>query len=146
MSLDGAYDPSNIFALMLRGQVPCHKVFEDDVVLAFMDIFPQASGHVLVIPKTPARNLLDFPADQWGPYMTRVQRIAGAVQRALGADGLSLMQFNGAAGGQTVFHLHVHIIPRKEGTALGRHASGARADDTVLAGQAAAIAAELART
>jgi histidine triad (HIT) family protein len=143
MSLDGNYDPGNIFALMLEGKIPCHKVYEDEVALAFMDIFPQASGHVLVIPKTPARNMLDFPADRWGAYMQRVQTVASGVRRALRADGLSVMQFNGSAGGQTVFHLHFHIIPRREGDRMAGHGSAGRADDAVLASQASAIAAAI---
>lgn len=142
MTLHGAYDPDNIFAKMLRGEIPCVKVFEDDVALAFMDIFPQAEGHTLVIPKdVEARNLLEMPADRLGPYMERVQSVAQAVERALSPDGLIVTQFNGKPAGQTVFHLHFHIIPRREGEQLGRHASGDPADTETLQALADKIAA-----
>lgn len=142
MTLHGAYDPDNIFAKMLRGEIPCVKVFEDDVALAFMDIFPQAEGHTLVIPKdVEARNLLEMPADRLGPYMERVQSAAQAVERALSPDGLVVTQFNGKPAGQTVFHLHFHIIPRREGEQLGRHASGDPADTETLQALADKIAA-----
>lgn len=142
MTLHGAYDPDNIFAKMLRGEIPCVKVFEDDVALAFMDIFPQAEGHTLVIPKdVEARNLLEMPADRLGPYMERVQSVAQAVERALSPDGLVVTQFNGKPAGQTVFHLHFHIIPRREGEQLGRHASGDPADTETLQALADKIAA-----
>lgn len=143
MSLDGSYDPQNIFARMLRGEMPCHKVFEDEVALAFMDIFPQAPGHTLVIPKTAARNLLDLPASAIGPYMERVQTVARAVRTALQPDGLQIVQFNGGPAGQTVFHIHFHIIPRHVDSVMAPHGLGGRADDTVLAAQAAAIATAL---
>jgi histidine triad (HIT) family protein len=143
MSLTGVYDPANIFAKMLRGEIPCHRVMEDEVALAFMDIFPQVPGHTLVIPKIAARNLLDFPAEAIGPYLERVQRVARAVDKALQPDGLIVTQFNGAPAGQTVFHLHFHIIPRKEGQTLARHGAGAPADAETLKAQAAAIAAAL---
>jgi histidine triad (HIT) family protein len=144
MSLTGSYDDDNIFANILRGEIPCVKVFEDDVALAFMDIFPQARGHVLVVPKdVKARNLLDFPPDQLGAYMQRVQRLAGAVAKALNADGLTIMQFNGAAGGQTVFHLHFHIIPRIEGASMAGHVEAKKADMEELQALAADIAAAL---
>jgi histidine triad (HIT) family protein len=112
------YDPDNIFAKILRGEAPCFKVYEDETALAFMDIMPRTEGHTLVIPKTAARGLLDMPADALGPYMARVQKIAGAVVRAMNADGLTVQQFNEPAGGQVVFHLHVHLLPRWEGVAL----------------------------
>jgi histidine triad (HIT) family protein len=144
MSLSGAYDHDNIFARMLRGDVPCHRVLDDEVALAFMDIFPQAPGHTLVIPRIAARNLLDFPPDALGPYMMRVQRVAAAVERAMKPDGLMITQFNGAPAGQTVFHLHFHIIPRFEGQALGRHGAGAQAEAETLKAQANAIARALA--
>jgi histidine triad (HIT) family protein len=113
-----AYDSGNIFARILRGEAPCHRIFEDDVALAFLDIMPRADGHALVIPKVAARGLLDMPADALGPYMQRVQRVAAAAQRGMGAEGLTLQQFNEPAGGQVVFHLHFHILPRWEGVAL----------------------------
>jgi histidine triad (HIT) family protein len=143
MSLDGAYDPQNIFAKMLRGEMACVKVFEDDVALAIMDIFPQSPGHTLVLPKIPARNFIDMPADQVGPYLERVQRVARAVRAALSPDGLLVMQFNGTAAGQTVFHAHFHIVPRWEGVELARHGASGMADMDELKTQAANIAAAL---
>lgn len=125
MALHGTYDPDNIFAKILRGELPCIKVHEDEVALAFMDIFPQAEGHTLVIPKdVTARNFLEMPPEKLGPYMASVQKVAQGVASALEPDGLLVTQFNGAPAGQTVFHLHFHIIPRGEGTALKPHASG----------------------
>lgn len=144
MSLHAPYDPDNIFAKMLRGDIPAVKVFEDDIALAFMDIFPQSAGHTLVIPKdVEARNLLEMPADKLGPYMARVQRVSMAVERALKPEGLIVTQFNGAAAGQTVFHLHFHIIPRGTGTQLAAHASGKPADSAELESLASKIRAEL---
>ena len=129
MTLHADYDPDNIFAKILSGDMPSVKVFEDDVALAFMDVFPQAEGHTLVIPKTvQARNFLDMPTEKLGAYMERVQTVARAVERALSPDGVVVTQFNGAPAGQTVFHLHFHIIPRWQGQALGGHASGQMAD------------------
>lgn len=142
MSLDGAYDADNLFARIIRGEIPAAKIFEDDDTLAFMDAFPQAIGHVLVVHKTaPACNLLDIDPAALQRLMTSVQRIARAVRDALSPDGILVSQFNGAAAGQTIFHLHVHIIPRWQGVALGRHADGAMADRTELAELAARIAA-----
>ena len=143
MNLFDAYDDTNIFAKILRQELPCWNVFEDDVALAFLDLFPQGPGHTLVIPKHPARTILDLPTDLLGPYMARVQTIAGGVQKAFGADGLTLFQFNGSAGGQTVFHLHVHIIPRHDGIGLKGHGQSGKALDADLAEQAAAIRAAL---
>ena len=136
------YDPTNIFAKILKGELPCHKVYEDDMALVMMDIFPQSKGHTLVIPKAPSRNLLDADPAALSAVMPLVQRVARAVQAATGADGLRLAQFNEAPAGQTVFHLHFHLIPAYEGVALGAHASG-RADDAELAQLAADIAAAL---
>lgn len=141
MSLDGTYDAGNIFAKILRGEMPAVKVFEDADVLAFMDVFPQAKGHVLVIPKgSTARNLLEETPETLGVLMVAVQRVARAVRAALKPDGLVITQFNGAPAGQTVFHLHVHIIPRWAGVELGRHGQGmADVEDLkVLASQIAA--------
>jgi len=144
MTLHADYDPDNIFAKMLRGEVPCVKVFEDDVALAFMDIFPQAEGHTLVIPKdVEARNLLEMPKDKLGPYMKRVQKVTKAVEKALKPDGIVVTQFNGAPAGQTVYHLHFHIIPRREGEPLGRHGGGAPADQETLKALADRISAYL---
>lgn len=133
MTLHAPYDRDNIFAKMLRGDIPAIKVFEDDIALAFMDIFPQAPGHVLVIPKgVQARNMLDMPANKIGPYMQRVQRIAKAIDISLKPDGIVISQFNGAPAGQTVFHLHFHIIPRTDGLSLKPHAAGKPADSDAL--------------
>jgi histidine triad (HIT) family protein len=144
MSLDGTYDPENIFAKILRGEMPAVRVFEDDHVLAFMDVFPQAKGHTLVIPKhSRARNFLEETPEVIGPLMLGVQRVAKAVRAALKPDGLVITQFNGAVSGQTVYHLHFHIIPRWEGVALGRHGEG-MADTEELKALAAQIAAQIA--
>lgn len=129
MTLHAEYDPNNIFAKILEGQMPSVKVYEDDIALAFMDVFPQSEGHTLVIPKgVSARNFLDMPTDKLGAYMERVQHVARAVERALTPDGVVVTQFNGAPAGQTVFHLHFHIIPRWSGEALRGHAAGQMAD------------------
>ncbi len=144
MSLDGAYDPDNVFAKVIRGELPAHKVFEDGEVLAFMDLFPQARGHVLVVSKASrARNLLDVAPEHLAPLMAGVQRVARAVRAALEPDGIVVTQFNGAPAGQTVFHLHVHIIPRYAGEELRRHAGGAPANGAELAALAREIAAKL---
>jgi histidine triad (HIT) family protein len=139
-----AYDPTNLFARMTRGEVPAHKIFEDSQVLAIMDIFPQSKGHVLVIPKAGSRNLLDSDPQTLSTVMPYVQRIARAVQAAMQPDGLRLMQFNEAPAGQSVFHLHFHIVPVYEGVAMGRHAGGQEADAEELKQQAEAITAALA--
>ena len=144
MSLAGAYDNANIFAKILRGELPCVKVFEDDVALSFMDLFPQSRGHTLVLPKeVTARNFLDLPREKVGPFMERVQRVAIAVNAALEPDGLRIGQFNGAPAGQTVFHLHYHIIPIYEGARLAGHAGGAKADQAELEALAKQIAAKM---
>ncbi|MBL8772811.1 MAG: HIT family protein [Phenylobacterium sp.] len=145
MSLDGAYDPANIFAKILRGEAPCVRVFEDEHVFAFMDVFPQSKGHTLVIPKhSTARNFLEEEPQVVGPLMLGVQRVARAVRAALKPDGVMISQFNGAASGQTVYHLHFHIIPRWDGVPLGRHAGGGMADKEELKALAAEIAAKIA--
>lgn len=144
MSLDGTYDADNIFAKILRGDMPAVRVFEDDHVMAFMDVFPQAKGHTLVIPKhSTARNFLEEAPELIGPLMLGVQRVARAVRSALKPDGLVITQFNGATAGQTVFHLHFHIIPRWEGVPLGRHAEG-MADMEELKELAEQISAKIA--
>ncbi len=137
------YDASNIFAKILKGEIPAHKVYENDDALVMMDIFPQSKGHTLVIPKSPSRNLLDADPAALSRVMPIVQRVAVAVQSALKPDGLRLVQYNEAPAGQSVFHLHFHIVPVYEGVELGRHGQG-RADDVVLAQQAQSIAAYLA--
>lgn len=143
MSLDGTYDDANIFAKIVRGEIPSAKVFEDDDVLAFMDAFPQSKGHCLVISKTSqARNLLDVEPEVLVNVMAAVQRLTRAARKALKPDGLVVTQFNGAPAGQTIFHLHFHIIPRWEGQALGRHGGG-MADPAELQALAAQIRAAL---
>ncbi|MDX6805164.1 HIT family protein [Terrihabitans rhizophilus] len=117
------YDPSNIFAKILRGELPAHKVYEDDRALAFMDIMPRVEGHVLVIPKVPVRNLLDCPPEELGYVTGVVQNVARAAVAAMDADGFTIQQFNEDAGGQVVFHLHFHILPRKTGVPLRPHSN-----------------------
>ncbi|MDF2114703.1 HIT family protein [Roseiarcaceae bacterium H3SJ34-1] len=121
MDQNVVYESDNIFAKILRGELPCHKVFEDDVALAFLDIMPRAKGHTLVIPKTPARGLLDMPKAAIGPFIERVQTVSRAVMKGMEAEGLTLQQFNETAGGQVVFHLHFHVMPRWEGIRLRPH-------------------------
>ena len=113
-----SYDPNNIFAKILRGELPCYKVYEDDKALAFLDIMPRAPGHALVLPKASARNILDVGADDLAHAMKVAQKVAKAAMTAFGADGVTIQQFNEGAGGQVVFHLHVHVIPRKSGSAM----------------------------
>ncbi|KST57745.1 HIT family hydrolase [Methylobacterium sp. GXS13] len=139
---DAQYDPDNIFAKILRGEIPCHRVYEDADTLAFMDVMPQGEGHTLVIPKAPSRGLLDADPAALVALIARVQTVARAVKTAFQAEGLTVFQFNEPAGGQTVFHLHVHIIPRREGVPLKRH-EGGMADNAVLADHAARIRAAL---
>ena len=143
MSLDGTYDDGNIFAKILRGEAPAARVFEDDHVMAFMDVFPQARGHSLVIPKhSTARNLLDEAPQVLSALILGVQRVSCAVRAALNPDGIMVSQFNGAPAGQTVYHLHFHIIPRWEGEPLGRHGGG-MADPAELKALAEQIAAKI---
>ncbi|MER8438207.1 HIT family protein [Mesorhizobium sp. M1312] len=132
------YDSSNIFAKILRGEIPSHRVYEDDAVVAFMDVMPQGPGHTLVVPKAPSRNLLDADPAVFGPLLANVQKVARAVKKAFDADGVTVMQFNEPASGQTVFHLHVHIIPRFEGIPLKPH-SGQMEKPEVLAENAGKI-------
>jgi histidine triad (HIT) family protein len=141
MSIDGVYDPNNIFAKILRGEAPSARVFEDDHALAFMDVFPQSRGHTLVIPKhSQARNLLEVEPAVLSPLILTVQRVTRAVRAALKPDGIMVSQFNGAPSGQTIYHLHFHIIPRWEGVPLGAHGKG-MADMAELAELAKSIAA-----
>ena len=119
-----AYDNSNIFAKILRGEIPCVKVYEDDKTLAFMDVMPQAQGHTLVVPKEAAENVLDLSEDGMAAMMATTQKIARAIKLALDPDGIVLTQFNGPAAGQSVFHVHFHVIPRKAGDVLAPHARG----------------------
>src|SRR4026208_516934 len=118
-----AYDPHNIFAKILRGELPCYKVYEDDKTLAFLDIMPRAPGHVLILPKAPARNILDISPDDLAHVIKVAQKIAKVSVDAFGAGGVAIQQFNESAGGQVVFHLHVHVIPRKIGVAMKPPAS-----------------------
>jgi histidine triad (HIT) family protein len=138
-----AYDPNNIFAKILRGELPCYKIHEDEHTFVFLDIMPRAPGHTLVLPKAPARNVLDVPADDLAHVIKVAQKVAQAGIKAFGADGVTIQQFNESAGGQVVFHLHVHVIPRKEGVALKPPASEKEKPE-VLAEQAKALSAALA--
>lgn len=116
-----AYDPNNIFAKILRGEIPCVKVYEDAKTMAFMDVMPETEGHVLVLPKEPAENILDLSADGMAAMMATTQKVAKAVDKALGPDGILLKQYNRAPAGQSIFHVHFHIVPRWEGLALAPH-------------------------
>ena len=137
------YDTTNIFAKILRGELPAHKVYEDADTLAIMDIMPRCDGHALVIPKTPARNVLDASPAQLAACLATVQKIARAQMKAFGAGGITIQQFNEAAGGQVVFHLHYHVMPRHEGVALKPH-TGKMEDQAVLSANAAMLVAALA--
>lgn len=117
-----AYQDDNVFAKILRGELPAHKVWEDEYSLAFMDLMPQVDGHTLVIPKYPATDLLDLDPAWMGPTLATTQRVARAVKQAFAADGIMLVQLSGAAAGQTVFHVHFHILPRSEGLDMRMHA------------------------
>ena len=144
MSLHLTYDPHNIFAKILRGEIPAVKVWEDDHVLAFMDVFPQSEGHVLVISKTStAPSLLEIEPEALARITAAVQRTARAVERALSPDGFQILQFNGEAGGQTVFHLHFHIVPRWADRPMKGHGHAPMADADALRVLADRIAAEL---
>jgi histidine triad (HIT) family protein len=125
MSLHGDYDSQNIFAQIIRGEAPCYKLYEDEDVLAFLDVFPQSCGHTLVIPKrAAARNILDIDTASLSKMMAVVQKLTGVLVAELEPAGVQVAQFNGAPAGQTVFHIHVHIVPRYEGEALGVHGAG----------------------
>jgi histidine triad (HIT) family protein len=139
---DPGYDNSNIFARILREEIPAHKVYEDEHAIAFMDVMPQGKGHTLVVPRAPSRNILDIGAHELQHLAITVQRVARAVVKAFDAQGVTVMSFAEPAGGQSVFHTHFHVIPRFEGTPLKPH-SGGMADPEVLAEQAFAIRAVL---
>jgi histidine triad (HIT) family protein len=144
MSLHGDYDNQNIFAKIIRGEIPCYKLYEDDDVLAFLDVFPQSFGHSLVIPKrAAARNLLEVDADSLTKVITVVQMLTKVLVAELQPAGVQVAQFNGAPAGQTVFHLHMHIVPRYEGEALAVHACG-QAEPEALAALQARIVARMA--
>ena len=136
-----AYDNNNVFAKILRGEFPCHKVYENEHVLAFLDIMPRAPGHTLVIPKAPARNILDIKEENYLHVARATRIIARAAKDAFKADGLTIQQFNESAGGQVIFHLHFHILPRFEGVAL--RPPGAMGDQEKLKAQAEKIRAAL---
>jgi histidine triad (HIT) family protein len=137
-----AYDSNNPFAKILRGEFPCYKVYEDDHVLAFLDIMPRTAGHTLVIPKAPARNILDISPEDIVHVARGTRTIARAAMTAFGADGITVQQFSEAAGGQVVFHLHVHVLPRHNGVALLPPASR-KEDGKVLEENAAKLIAAL---
>jgi histidine triad (HIT) family protein len=139
-----AYDPDNVFAKVIRGQIPCHKLYEDDDTLAFLDIMPRTEGHALVVTKEKATDLFDVSAEGLAKLMAVVQKLAPQIKEAVGADGVLIQQFNGAAAGQTVFHLHVHIVPIKEGVPVKPHA-GQMADQAELAATAEKIRKQLSR-
>ncbi|MBY5338185.1 HIT family protein [Rhizobium laguerreae] len=143
MTSPAAYDDSNIFAKILRGEIPSHRVYEDEHTVAIMDVMPQAPGHVLVVPKAASRNIFDADPATLTRAITVVQKVANAVKDVFDADGVFIAQFNEPAAGQTVFHLHFHVIPRLEGTALKPH-SGKMEDGAVLAANAEKIRAALA--
>ena len=130
---EATYDTNNIFAKILRGEIPSHRVYEDDAVVAFMDVMPQGPGHTLVVPKTPSRNLLDADPATLGPLFAIVRKVALAVKKAFGADGVTILQFNEPASGQTVYHLHVHVIPRFEGIPLKPHTGGMEQPEVLAA-------------
>ena len=138
-----AYEPDNLFGKMIRGEIPAHKVFEDDTVLVIMDIFPQSRGHTLVIPKAESRNILDADPGDVALVAGYLPKLARAVVAATNADGLRLVQFNEVPAGQTVFHLHFHLIPIYAGEEPGRHGSGGKADDSELRALAKAIGDQL---
>jgi histidine triad (HIT) family protein len=140
-----AYDPQNPFAKILRGEFPCHKVYEDEHVLAFLDIMPRSPGHTLVIPKAPARNIIDIKVEDYLHVARATHKIAAAAKQAFNADGLTIQQFNEASGGQVVFHLHVHVMPRHDGIALLPPASR-REDTKLLEDHAAKLIAALRDT
>ena len=119
-----SYDSNNVFAKILRGEIPCHKVFEDNDFVVFMDVMPQAPGHTLVVPKAASRNILDADPAMLAKLLPLVKKIAVAVKSAFAADGVSIFQYNEAAGGQSVFHLHMHVVPRHEGLAMRPHTGG----------------------
>jgi histidine triad (HIT) family protein len=137
-----SYDPQNVFAKILRGELPCYKVYEDDKVFAFLDIMPRAPGHTLVLPKAPARNILDIEPDDLAAVALAAQKVAKAAVAVFNADGVTVQQFNEGAGGQVVFHLHLHIIPRKAGVPMKPPASEKERPE-VLADNALKLAAAL---
>jgi histidine triad (HIT) family protein len=140
--MPAAYDDSNVFAKILRGELPSFRVYEDEHTLVFMDIMPRSDGHALVIPRQPARNLLDASPDMLPPLIRTVQTVAVAAKAAFSADGVFVAQFSEAPAGQTVFHLHFHVIPRFEGVAL--LPEGTKGDMARIEANAAKLTAALA--
>ncbi len=138
-----SYDPSNIFAKILGGEMPCHKVYEDAHTFVFMDIMPRADGHALVLPKAPSRNILDAKPDDLAHLIKTVQRVARAAKLAFDADGVTVQQFSESAGGQVIFHTHVHVLPRFNGANL--RPPGIKGDDEKIAKHAAALGQAMAR-
>jgi histidine triad (HIT) family protein len=137
-----AYDRNNVFARILRGEIPAHKVYEDELTLAFMDVMPQADGHTLVVPKAAAENIFDVPEDALSATILTTQRVARAVKKAFDPPGVMIAQLNGRGAGQSVFHIHFHVLPRYEGVDFRFHARD-MADPQVLADHAARIRAAL---
>jgi histidine triad (HIT) family protein len=137
-----SYDPNNIFAKILRGELPCYKIYEDTNTFAFLDIMPRCAGHALVIPKAPARNILDIAPDDLAHVARATHKIAAAAMKAFNADGMTIQQFSEPAGGQVVFHLHVHVLPRMNGVALLPPASR-KEDPKVLEDHATRLIAAL---
>lgn len=135
------YDENNIFAKILRGEIPCNKVYEDDETFVFMDIMPRSNGHCLVIPKTPARNIFDCDEDTLAAVMRTAKKMAIACKKAFDADGITVQQFNESAGGQMVFHFHVHVIPRFEGVKLRPHSGDIEAANMLMENTKKLIAA-----
>ncbi len=140
-STSPAYDPDNIFAKILRGELPCHKVYEDDETLAFMDIMPRVDGHALVLPKAPSRNVLDMAPSDLQHLIVAVQKVARAAKDAFQADGVIISQFSESAAGQVVFHTHFHVLPRREGVDM--RPPGIKADNALVAKHAKMLAATL---
>ncbi|MEH6691027.1 MAG: HIT family protein [Pseudorhizobium pelagicum] len=138
-----SYDDNNIFAKILRGEIPAYRVYEDDHTVAFMDVMPQAPGHLLVVPKAPSRNMLDADPAVLSKIIQVVQKLALAAKQAFEADGVTIMQFNEAAAGQTVYHLHFHVVPRSESTPLRPH-SGQMEDGDILKANAEKVRTALA--
>lgn len=137
------YDFSNIFAKIMRGEIPCHKVYEDDRTFVFMDIMPRADGHTLVLPKAASRNILDIRPEELGPLFQTVRKVARAAKTAFAADGITVQQFSESAAGQAVFHTHVHVLPRLEGVAL--RPAGITGDNAKIAEHAIALRKALER-
>jgi histidine triad (HIT) family protein len=142
MTAGTPYDPDNIFVKIMRGELPCHKVYEDDKTFVFMDIMPRTEGHALVVPKAGSRNILDADAEDLGHIIRTVQKVARAAMTAFKADGVTVAQFSEPAGGQVIFHTHFHVLPRWDGVEMGP--SGKRGDDAKIAKNARLLREALA--